>query len=214
MTPAEDVLIEAWRQLAGSDHSAVEEAIVVRHAEPHRRYHTAEHVMWVLRHVDTLLAVESVNHVDLDSDAIRAGALFHDIVYDPRSRTNESDSASLADGFLSDLGWLLDRRRLVSEMIEATATHRTQTAEAALLLDADLAILGSDPVAYYDYVAAVRCEFGFVDDSAWRTGRSAVLRSFLDRQHLFVTATMSAARQAQARVNMSAELASLTAGFR
>ena len=50
-----------------------------------------------------------------------------------------------------------------------------------MLLDADLAVLGSEPAAYQAYVTGVRAEYGHVDDAAWATGRAAVLRGLLDR---------------------------------
>lgn len=39
------------------------------------------------------------------------------------------------------------------------------------LLDADLAILGSDPASYDRYRLAVRREYAHIDELAWRTGR-------------------------------------------
>lgn len=184
--------------------------LVARHAEPHRRHHTAEHVMWVLRHVDAILVAEPAppDH-PVDIDAICAAALFHDIIYDPRSSTNEVDSAVVAIAALAAIGWDPAQIELVREMIEATATHRATSFETAVLLDADLAVLGADPTTYGEYVAAVRFEYAFVDAPTWRAGRAAVLRSFLDRDRIFVTRTMSAARDARARANMNGELAAL-----
>lgn len=213
VTSAQDDVIAAWRGLAGDDQCDVAAMLVDRHAEGHRGYHTAEHVMWVLRNVDTILAAEP-DPADqaVDVEAIRAGALFHDIVYEPRSATNETDSAVIAADALRAIGWAPERVELVRDMIEATATHHAQTFEAMVLLDADLAVLGGEPDAYREYVAGVRFEYGFVEDAAWRAGRAAVLRSFLDRDRIYVTATMSALRETQARANMAAELAALTSG--
>src|SRR6478735_12412048 len=74
----EAALRRCWHGLGGDD-GAVLDDLLARHREPHRRYHTAVHVMWVLRHVDELLTEE------IDAPAVRAAALFHDAVYDPRS---------------------------------------------------------------------------------------------------------------------------------
>ena len=62
-----------------------------------------------------------------------------------------------------------------------------------MLLDADLAVLGSDPASYQAYVAGVRSEYAHVSADDWRTGRTQVLRSFLDRPALFATPTGSGA---------------------
>ena len=164
--------------------------------------------MCVLDHVEEILGTEQSS--GLDAPAISAAALFHDVVYDPRSATNERDSAQIAVDALWKVGWPESRLALVHHMIEATAGHTGAGLEAAVLLDADLAILGADPTVYAEYVAGVRFEYQFVDENAWRVGRAAVVRSFLDREHIFTTTTMSASREAQARANLAAELAALT----
>ena len=91
--------------------------------------------------------------------------------------------------------------------------RRTETAidaDTAVLLDADLAVLGSDPASYQAYVAGVRSEYAHVSADDWRTGRTQVLRSFLDRPALFATPTGRARWEARARANLAAEVASLS----
>ena len=164
--------------------------------------------MRVLDHVEEILGHEK--STDVDAAAIRAAALFHDVVYDPRSSTNERDSAEVAVDALWRVGWPESRLALVHHLVEATAGHTAAGLEAAVLLDADLAILGADPALYAEYRDGVRFEYEFVDDEAWRVGRAAVVRSFLDRDHIYSTTAMFAAREAQAHINLAAELAELT----
>lgn len=159
--------------------------------------------MWVLRHIRELTT-------DPDPVVI-AAALFHDVVYDPRSATNEADSAVLAVDRLRPLGWSEARLDSVVALIEATAGHVATDAATAVLLDADLAILGGRPDDYAAYVAGVRYEYGHVPDEQWRVGRAAVLRAFFDRPRIYATATMFEAREAQARRNLADEIRALTA---
>ncbi len=110
---------------------------------------------------------------------------------------------------------------MVAALIEATAGHLRDAAagpgvgppdrptDTMLLLDADLAILGADPGAYQAYVNGIRAEYDHIDDVQWVQGRAAVLRHFLHRQRLFVTAHMFAALEHRARANIEAELAVL-----
>jgi predicted metal-dependent HD superfamily phosphohydrolase len=202
----EIALRQCWRSLAGGGYPATIDSLLAHHREPHRHYHTAVHVMWVLRHVHDLLATAPE---DVDADAVRAAALFHDVIYEPTSSTNEHDSATFATDALTPLGWHTSRLERVAELIEATAGHAADGPDAEVLLDADLATLGSSPAEYQAYVTGVRAEYAHVGPDAWRSGRAAVLRSFLDRPTIYATPTMRAAREPRARANLAAELATL-----
>ena len=74
-----------------------------------------------------------------------------------------------------------------------TAAHDPTSPDEAVLCDADLAVLAADPATYTAYATGVRAEYAHVDDAAWRAGRAAVLRAFLDRPVLFHTAAMAGA---------------------
>lgn len=208
MTAPETELRRVWHRVAGPHHDQILEGLLVRHREPHRHYHTATHVMWVCRHVDELVPHHPVD----DESALLAAALFHDAVYDPRSSTNEADSAALAVRRLGEIGWPPERCALVAHLVNATAAHQSSTVAEAVLLDADLAILGGQVHEYLPYSVAVRAEYDYLDDAAWRTGRARVLRRFLDRPMIFRTRTMWQLREHQARANLTAELASLQRG--
>lgn len=203
---AEDSLRSAWAALGGD--SVTADDLIARHREPHRRYHTVAHVVWVLRAVEDLLETESVT----DADAVRVAALFHDAVYDPLSADNERHSAALAARTVTEvLGWPSERAARTSRLVLATMAHHPADDDQAVLLDADLSILGADAAAYLRYVAAVRAEYAHVDEAAWRAGRSAVLRGFLERERIYTTATMRDRAERQARANLTGELVSLSA---
>lgn len=239
MTAPEVELRAAWHRLVGPvtgaspDHRPTDalESLLGRLREPHRHYHTATHVMWVLRHVDEIL--RHAGCAGLDGDATRLAALWHDAVYDPQAADNEVVSARLARDVATGLGWSSARVDLVEQLVLSTIpgaphpTRRTdvgrdgldQTAgdrvggqracdEFDVLHDADLAILGSDPSQYQAYVNAVRREYVHVSAEDWRRGRPAVLRALLSDDPLFRTPVM-AARAARARANIAAELATL-----
>lgn len=71
----------------------------------------------------------------------------------------------------------------------ATAAHRVEGDDrnAAVLADADLAIIGASPEVYRSYLEQVRAEYAWVDDASWRAGRSRLLDDFLGRPRLYVT---------------------------
>jgi predicted metal-dependent HD superfamily phosphohydrolase len=201
----------AWTVAAGDDAAAraAFDEVVARHREPHRRYHGVRHVTWVVRHVRELGAEVPTD----DLDAIVVAAFFHDAVYDPRAADNEEQSARLAARVLAGLGWDEGRRSRVGELVRATAAHTgAGDADTDVLLDADLAVLGSDPSAYQAYVTGVRAEYAHVDDDAWRRGRGQVLRDLLAREPLYATAPARRRWASRAAANMTAELASLDRG--
>lgn len=193
-----------WLRLIGDD--APLTALVRRHRERHRRYHTLDHVVAVVRHVDELCASELV----ADKAAVVAAAWFHDAVYEPRSPANERASARLARRDLTELGWNGTRVEAVATMIEGTAGHTDPPdVDSAVLFDADLAVLGSTPEIYATYVENVRAEYAHVADDAWRDGRAGVLTSFLARDRIYATATGSDRWETAARSNVANELAQL-----
>lgn len=178
--------------------------LVARHGEPHRRYHTLDHVGWVLHHLDTTASALP------DRRAVDLAAWYHDAVYEPLSGDNEAASARLAAARLSEAG--ADREVVadVVRLVEATAGHQPSAVDEAALCDADLAVLGADPDGYADYVRGVRAEYRAVDDAAWAAGRTAVLRSLLALPRLYHHPAF-AEREQRARANLAAELDALEA---
>jgi predicted metal-dependent HD superfamily phosphohydrolase len=173
-----------------------------RYAEPHRHYHTVQHLTAVLEHVDELAGEAA------DADAVRLAAWFHDAVYDPSRGDNEERSARLAERTLADAGLPSATIAEVARLVRLTAAHDPAEGDrnGAVLCDADLAILAAPPEDYAAYAAAVREEYAAVPDEAFRTGRAAVLRNLLDLPALFRTAPARERWERAARHNLRTEL--------
>lgn len=198
-------LQKRWLKLAaavGFEDDGLFDDIIARYSEPHRQYHTVEHLAAVLRHIDKLIKVEGVTN----PKALQLAGWFHDAVHELASPTNEADSAALARAELSKRGVsdaLCDR---VAALVEMTGHDKPPSGDiqAAVLLDADLAILAA-PVEVYDaYVAAIRDEYAFVPDEVFRRGRAVVLRQLMEGK-IFNTKSMSTLEPA-ARKNLEREL--------
>lgn len=205
-------LASRWRRLCaelgsvpgGAD--GILDALAARYTEPHRRYHTLEHIGEVLSGIDELLAAGEPAE---DACAIELAAWFHDAVYEPEAGDNEARSAQLAIEMLGEAGVGADRLERVSDLVLATEHHVPGGPDGAVLVDADLAVLGSDRQRYLRYAADVRDEYAAYDDDRYRQGRATVLRGLLDRPLLYHTATMRTWRGQRARENLSAELEAL-----
>jgi predicted metal-dependent HD superfamily phosphohydrolase len=195
-----------WRRLADDDETGRD--LLRRWSEPHRRYHDVRHLTAVLDAVDELAGEAD------DADAVRLAAWFHDAVYTGRPGTDERDSAILADSALRAAG--LDDA-LVAEvvrLVELTDGHDPDPGDrnGGVLCDADLAVLGGDPVEYAAYAAAVRDEYARVPEEEFRRGRAAVLEGLLARDPLFSTATARDRWEDRARRNVETELILLRGG--
>jgi predicted metal-dependent HD superfamily phosphohydrolase len=218
MSNPEVELRAAWHRSFGPTHPDLLDSLLARLREPHRRYHTAVHVVWVLRHLHHLVEAGArladrghvTEPVGVDLDAVHLAALYHDAVYDPLRADNEAISARLAVEAAEQMGWPPERCHVVHELVMATAGHVPADTAQALLVDADLAILGAEPAQYTAYVNGVRSEYAHIDAQSWRTGRAAVLQRFLDVPAVYSTDIMRHEREARARANMAAELAALT----
>ncbi|MEU9390648.1 hypothetical protein AB0D86_11655 [Streptomyces sp. NPDC048324] len=187
---------------AGPDPVPYADNLLARWQEPQRRYHTLAHLVAVLDHVDTLQEYAA------DPDAVRLAAWFHDAVYLPDRSENEERSARLAERALPEAGVPDATAAEVARLVRLTVTHdpADDDRDGQVLCDADLAILASPPTAYAAYTAAVREEYHFVPNDAFRAGRADVLRRLLALPRLFRTPYGQEKWEATARYNLSAEL--------
>lgn len=208
---AREPVSDAWRDLvrrhgcdAASAGSTLEE-LVRAYAEPHRHYHTLDHI------ADLLLLLEK--HGASDADAVKLAILFHDAVYDPARQDNEAASASLAVNQLLVLGFprlLLGKvERYILATQHGTAPQATGDADLDLLLDLDLSVLAAPSDGYRAYAQAINDEYAAVPDELYRPGRRRVLEDFLARPEIYRTGRLRTLWEAPARANLSAETATL-----
>jgi len=176
--------------------------LLLRYAEPHRRYHDLRHLAAVLGALDLLSPYSN------DMEAVRLAAWFHDAVYDPRAGDNEECSAALAEKVLPPAGVPAQTVAAVARLVRLTATHEPASGDrdGAVLCDADLAVLASSPENYQRYVDAVRAEHSHLPDSVFAAGRAIVIRSLLGLPALFRTPHGKQHWEPAARANLEREL--------
>ena len=210
---ARELVSDAWRELVrrhGCDAASAEstlEELVRAYAEPHRHYHTLDHI------ADLLLLLEKHGGAS-DADAVKLAILFHDAVYDPARQDNEAASANLAVKQLSALGFPRQLLGKVERYILATqhgaAPQAMEDADLDMLLDLDLSVLAAASDRYRTYALAIRQEYAVVPDTLYRLGRRRVLEGFLARPQIYRTERLRALWEAPARANLSGEIAALT----
>jgi predicted metal-dependent HD superfamily phosphohydrolase len=167
-----------------------------------RFYHNLNHIQQLFHIADQLQDVAT------DFRAVQLAIWFHDIVYDPRQSDNEAQSAATAVRLLRPLGVLQATLTTVSNLILATQTHDANVTDpnTFVILDADLAILAAPPEQYDAYARAIRQEYSFVPQAAYKKGRTAVLRRFLARSPFYFTEWMRAWGETAVQQNLTREL--------
>ena len=193
------MLREQFGNIVGGERAlVVADELLNRHREAHRRYHGVAHLIHVVTAVNAAAA----------SGAVVVAAWFHDAVYNPRSSTNEADSAELARARLRECGCAAAFVADVERLVLATREHLPTQTDEALLIDADLAVLAAAPDVYDGYVAGIRSEYAHVTDEQWSHGRRRVLEGFLAQPCLFYTGE-TASHEAAARANIEREVRTL-----
>lgn len=176
-----------------------------RYGDAGRHYHSLLHLAAVLTVVDELADLADA------PDPVRLAAWYHDAIHQPDGRgDDEQRSADLARAELTALGFDAEAVDEVVRLVLLTATHDPEPPDrnGAVLCDADLWILGATEERYDRYTRNIRAEYGHVPEEAWRSGRAAVLRHFLQRPAIYHTEP-GGRREPAARANLEWELSRL-----
>ncbi len=171
-------------------------------SEPHRAYHTLQHLAECFALLD-----EGLGAAD-DPAALELALWFRDAIYDTKRSDNERRSADWA---LRALGAAsADRLQRIEQLILVTR-HASEptTHDEALLLDVDLSILGAAESRFEAYESQVRIEYGWVPEQAYREARGRILRGFLERPALFHGPVFVRRFEERARTNLRRSLARL-----
>ena len=170
-----------------------------RYAEPHRAYHTLQH----LEECFALFDETSAAH----AGEVLLALWFHDAIYDPKADDNEAASARWGAEVLAAAGAepeVVERFR----GLVLTTRHDAQpsSTDAALLADIDLAILGAAPARFAEYEEQVRREYAHVPGFLFRRERARILQRFLARPAIYSTPYFRQRFETQARANIERTL--------
>ena len=178
--------------------------IVESYSNPNRFYHNLEHIKYVLEVIESL----EIQTKYLETTTVQFAAWFHDIVYDTKAKDNEQKSAEYAMEVISSLSIPSDVIKNVKKLILQTKNHYASNTDfdAQILLDADLAILGSNPAKYCKYTQAIRQEYIWVPDTEYFAARKKILETFLQRDNIYFTQFMQETKEKIARNNIETEI--------
>jgi predicted metal-dependent HD superfamily phosphohydrolase len=187
----------AWTALGARPDEALHAGLQQRYDEPHRRYHT-------LQHLDECFA----NFALLRDSAVHAEEIeialwFHDAIYDVARDDNERLSAQWAKRAALEAGAGHAIAHRLHELVMVTKHDALATThDEQILVDVDLSILGAVPERFDEYEQQVREEYAAVPAPVFRDRRRAILEAFLARDRIYGTEQFAALLEARARENL------------
>ena len=194
-----------WQQLgASTSNDELFLRLVECYSEPHRKYHTMQHLNECFTHL------EKVRPIAERSEEVELALWFHDAIYNTRSKNNEERSAEWARDSALGAGLVDTQASRVYGLVMATMHDAVPIGkDAAVLVDIDLSILGSDTPRFDEYETQVREEYRWVPTPLYRSGRRKILQEFLNRKSIYSTEYFRDHYEAQARSNIARSLARL-----
>jgi predicted metal-dependent HD superfamily phosphohydrolase len=183
---------------AAGDGESIYRSLLDRYGEPHRKYHTRQHL------TECLVAFDAVSALPPHPAEVEAALWFHDAIYEVRRSDNEERSAQWARSALLSAGARVESAELIHSLVMVTKHTATPvTLDEQVLIDVDLGILGASKERFAEYERQIREEYGHVPMWLFRRKRRAILQSFLDRPRIFSTPHFHAALERPARENLS-----------
>jgi predicted metal-dependent HD superfamily phosphohydrolase len=194
-----------WRSLTGqAAESALPDALVRCYGEPHRHYHSLQHLDACLDQLPALLPLAA------QPDEIRCALWFHDAIYQIGAGDNELRSAEWARDALLAADAPKDVAQRVFALVMATRHDAVpQSRDQEVLLDVDLGILGTRAAVFDTYEQQIRAEYQSVPAPQFRANRRRILQGFLARERIYHTSVFFARYEGPARANLARSIAAL-----
>ena len=184
------------------------ERLTAAYSEPQRHYHNQQHI------AECLAEYEPARHLARQPAAVELALWFHDAVYDPKAGDNEENSAALARQCLAEAGASGALAEAVAKLVMATKSHQVEAdADAGLVVDVDLSILGKDEKRFSEYERQIREEYAWVPQPVFAARRAEILQRFVARPRIFATGWFWEKYERQARQNLEASITKLRECF-
>jgi predicted metal-dependent HD superfamily phosphohydrolase len=202
-------VIDRWNKLwkslgAAKDGEDLFYQLINAYNDKNRAYHNISHIKHCLNEFDQIkYRLKNPKEVEL-------AIWFHDVIYDPKSVSNEEESAEFTILELKKSEAPCISIDMVKHFILATKHDRSiNTPDSEYLVDIDISIFGYPPKIYMDYEKNIRKEYEWVPEAIYRKKRKELLISFLSRGKIYYTNFFSNKYELQSRSNLKAAIKSL-----
>lgn len=144
--------------------------------EPHRFYHTEQHLAKLLRGIEEIYQKKEITQEE--RKILLLAAYYHDIVYDPTKTDNEEKSVEV---FLADVQSMThaDHITRVKTIILDTKNHQPQDKLSKVFSELDMRVVThSDFSELLQWEQQIFKEYQHLDYDLYRMGRLHLLRQF------------------------------------
>jgi pantetheine-phosphate adenylyltransferase len=142
--------------------------------ESHRSYHNLNHLNDLISQINE----NKSNFSEKEYEKLMLVAIFHDVVYDPSSQTNEEDSVK----FLMECAVDVNKDILdVKQMILDTKTHNSTTNLSESFNKYDMNIVERDFDQLLEWEKGISKEHSVYPKEQYKEGRLKFLESLLDK---------------------------------
>lgn len=188
-----------------TDSADLYQELASHYAEPHRHYHTGNHIDRCLEQFD--LTKQLMNA----PDAVEMALWFHDAIYDLKARDNEQQSADLFLAWLGDPADTLFDQRVVELILFTTHQQPPPPGDGQYMVDIDLASFGQPWPRCRQDAVAIRTEHADQADTAFFSQQKRFLQALLDRPSIYASEWFRDRYETQARDNIR-RLMAITSG--
>jgi predicted metal-dependent HD superfamily phosphohydrolase len=180
------------------------EQLMNAYAEPHRHYHTQQHI------AECLTEFDEARHLIQQPIAVELALWFHDAVYDPKAADNEEQSALLFKRCAAEIPLPDSLIETGSKLVLATKHHSPDAdCYSMLIVDIDLSIFGKPRERFLEYEQQIRQEYLWVPQALFSSKRAEILKRFLARETIYGTDWFRNKYEQQARRNLDESILKL-----
>ncbi len=164
----------------------------------HRRfYHNLNHIKSCLSEFD------KSKYLIQQPGLVELAIWYHDIVYNTKTKDNEEMSAQLAYDVCLSSKLSEDFGKKVKDLILVTKHNVIpKEIDAKILIDIDLSILGKSSEEFNKYEQDIRKEYSWISKDKFKQGRKFILKRFLKRDSIYLTAFFREKYETQAGINL------------
>ncbi len=181
------------------------------YGNPARKYHTLRHI------AEGLSDLQEVKRQVENPLALTLAWIYHDGVYDTLKKDNEQQSAALLENDCVVLHFPNSFIKYAKDLVLLTEHFRSPPlslrVDQQIMLDTDLAILGSSENRFRQYCNGIQQEYQWAVDQfgleIYSQRRAKVLESFEQRSPLYHTPFFREKYEARAKENLRKEIKQL-----